>query len=105
MCQDEIEVAAVGVCNENLSEILSTNVFHDACNSLSIQFVKDVVQQQQWHTFFSVLFEKNILCQFHRDEKSLGLSLRRFSLHWITIQFQHEFVLVNAVERLSLIDI
>ena len=46
MCQDEIEVAAVGVCNENLSEILSTNVFHDACNSLSIQFVKDVVQQQ-----------------------------------------------------------
>ena len=51
--------------------------------ALGIQFVEDIVEQQQWGGLRVGALQKVELCQFQCDDKRLVLSLTAFAFHQV----------------------
>ena len=96
-----VEVIAVGVGDENLAEVVSTHIVDDAAHAAGIEFVENVVEQQEGRAPLTVVFEIEKLRQFHGDEEGFDLSLRGFSAHTVAVHQQVEVVLVRAVEGVA----
>ena len=92
---------AVGVGNEYLTEAVAGHQAHNLLHPLSIQFVEEVVEQQERRRFRCRALEEVELSQFQRDDKRLVLSLRAFALHGMPTQRELQVVAMDAVERIA----
>ena len=57
LLQDAVEVFAVGVSDENLPEVVATDIVYDACYASGIEFVEDVIKQEYWCLASSACFQ------------------------------------------------
>ena len=73
---DFIEVGAVGVGDENLSEAVAGHYIDDALHAAGVEFVKDVVEQQYGYRGI-VGLEEVELCESQGDGVGLALPVRR----------------------------
>ena len=96
-----VEVVAVGVGDENLSKVVAAHIVDNAAHAAGVEFVENVVEQQEGRAPLTVVFEIEELRQFHGDEEGLDLSLRGFSAHAVAVHLQVEVVLVGAVEGVA----
>ena len=96
-----VEVVAVGVGDENLAEVVTTHIVDNATHAAGIEFVENVVEQQEGRAPLTVVFEIEKLRQFHGDEEGFDLSLRGFLAHAVAVHQQVEVVLVRAVEGVA----
>ena len=69
--------------------------------ALGIQFVEDVIEQQQRRRFCRHLFQESELCQFQRQHERFVLSLTAFALHRIAAQHHLQVVAMDAVQRIA----
>ena len=96
--QDMGEVLAVGVGDEDLSEIRTVDQVDDTLNSLTVQFVKDVVEEQDRalveHTSIA---EEECLAEFERQQESLLLPLAAYTLDRVLAERHLQFVLMDAL--------
>ena len=99
--EDAVEVVAVGVGDEDLPKVVAAHIVDDATHAAGIEFVENVVEQQEGRAPLTVVFEIEKLRQFHGDEEGFDLSLRGFSAHAVAVHLQVEVVLVGAVEGVA----
>ena len=69
-----------------------TDEFHHA---LVVEFIEDVVQQQNGLVANLLVIELK-LCQANRDHKRLLLSLRAETLQWMAVQGKFQVVFVDT---------
>jgi hypothetical protein len=62
-------VVSIGVGDENLSIFIASNQFYYLLYSLCIQFVEDVIEQQQWGSLRVRTFQEVELSQLQGDYK------------------------------------
>lgn len=96
-----VQVVAVGVGDECLSEGISAHQCHDAFHSLRVQSVEDVIQQQYWPGSAARMVQKLVLCQFQCHQHGLVLSLASFSAYWISVYHHLQVIAVYAMQRVS----
>ena len=96
--QDVGEVLAVGVGDEDLSEIGTIDQVDDTLNALTIKLVEDVVEEQDGalveHTSIA---EEECLAEFERQQESLLLPLAAYTLDRVVAERHLQFVLVDAL--------
>lgn len=96
--QDMGEVLAVGVGDEDLSEIGTVDQVDDTLNTLTIKFVEDVVEEQDGALVeYAGIAEEERLTEFERQQESLLLPLATYPLDGICAERHLEFVLVDAL--------
>ena len=89
---------AVGVGDEDLSEIGTVDQVDDTLNPLVIQFVEDVVEEQdRLLVEYLGVAEEERLTEFEGQQESLLLPLAADSLDGICAERHLEFVLVDAL--------
>ena len=96
--QDVGEVLAVGVGDEDLSEIGTVDQVDDTLNALTIKLVEDVVEEQDGalveHTSIA---EEERLTELEGQQESLLLPLAAHTLDRVVAERHLEFVLVDAL--------
>ena len=96
--QDVGEVLAVGVGDEDLSEIGTVDQVDDTLNSLTVQFVEDIVEEQDRalveHTSIA---EEECLAELEGQQESLLLPLAAYTLDRVVAERHLEFVLVDTL--------
>jgi hypothetical protein len=96
--QDMGEVLAVGVGDEDLSEIGTVDQVDDTLNSLTVQFVEDIVEEQDRplveHTSIA---EEECLAEFERQQESLLLPLAAYTLDRVLAERHLQFVLMDTL--------
>ena len=75
-----VEMLAVGVCDEYLTEVVAAHQFDYLLHASRIQFVEDVVEQEQRCRVAARLAQEVKLCKLERGEVRLVLSLDRKSV-------------------------
>lgn len=65
----------VGVGDEDLSESIAGDEADDLFHTLGVEFVKDVIEQEQGSCFAACAFEKVELCKFEGYHVGLVLPL------------------------------
>ena len=94
-------MVAVGVCDENLAESVTAYQLHNLLHPLCIEFVEDVVEQQQGRRAAARSAEEVELRQFQGDEEGLALPLRALATYRIAVLQHLEIVFVDAVQGIS----
>ena len=61
----------VGVCQEYLPEGITTHHVHNLFHTLCVEFVKDIIEQQDGSGFGTGALEKSKLCQLQCNHKGL----------------------------------
>jgi len=87
------EVLAVGIGDENLTETVAVNQADNALDTLAIQLIENIVQQQNGFA------QIERLRQLHGEQKGLLLPLRTHLLERVGVQLHGEVVLVDALTR------
>ena len=96
--QDVGEVLAVGVGDEDLSEVGTVDQVDDTLNALTIKFVEDVVEEQDGALVeYAGIAEEECLTEFERQQESLLLPLAAYTLDRVVAERHLEFVLVDAL--------
>ena len=70
-----VEVLAVGVGDEDLSEGIAGDDVDDLLNALGIEFVEDVVEKEEGSGAAACAFEEIKLCEFEGNHIGLVLPL------------------------------
>lgn len=78
LMQNPVQMFTIRIGNKNLSETIPSHQFHNLLYTRSIQFVKNIIQQQQWNRAART-FQKIELCQFKCYKIRFILPLRTFS--------------------------
>ena len=99
--EDLVEVLPIGVGNENLAVAIVGHEAHDSLDALCIEFVENIVQEQQRSRRRNRAFEEVELCQFQRDDEGFVLSLTAFAPNGIAVDEHFEFVAMHTVERVA----
>ena len=68
------QVLAVGVSNEDLTELFALNHRNDPFYSFAVEPIEDIVQQQ-YRSLACRIGQIQSLCQFHREHKRALLTL------------------------------
>ena len=89
--EDLREVLAVGVGDEDLTELLSLYHIDDTFYAFGVEAVEDVVEEQDWFTYVQSL------CQFHREDESTLLSLGTDLLQRVVSETHFEVIFVDAL--------
>ena len=79
---------AIGVGDEDLAKGFTAHELNDALHAPGIQFVKDVVEQQQRFLLARLPMQEAILCQLQGQGKGFVLPLAALALHGEAVQ-QH----------------
>ena len=96
--QDVGEVLAVGIGDEDLSEIGTVDQVDDTLNALTIKFVEDVVKEQDGLLVeYAGIAEEECLSEFERQQESLLLPLAAYTLDRVVAERHLEFVLVDTL--------
>ena len=95
--QDSVEVSAVGVGQENLSELIAAGQTDYLFNPVAVEFVENVVEKEQRRLAPARFFEQGELGQFQGDEVGLALPLRPFFFNGKSSELHDEVILVDAV--------
>ena len=72
---DLIQMVKILIRNEYLSEGIARYQSHDLLHPLCIQFIEDIIQQQQWCSFRCGKFQEVELPEFQGNDEGLVLSL------------------------------
>ena len=99
--KDFVEMGTLRVGDKNLAHAAAAHIVHNALDSRSIEFVEDVVEQEEGHTLLALAAKEIVLRQFHGNEIGLLLALRAFLLHGVTVEQEREFILVSTVQRIT----
>ena len=94
-------MGALRVGDKNLPHAAAAHIVHNALDPRGIEFVEDVVEQEEGHTLLALAAKEIVLRQFHGNEIGLLLALRAFLLHGVTVEQEREFVLVSTVQRIT----
>ena len=88
--------------------VVARDKTYDLLYAICIQFVEDVVQQQQWSFQLAIapagindIAQKVKLCQFECSNKCFVLSLTALTFHHVVIQHKVKIVAMNAVKRIA----
>ena len=81
MGQDTVQMIAVGVCNENLAEIVSSHQMHNLFHPIGIQFVKDVIKEQERRGLGTDAVQEIELGQLQGNQEGLVLPLRTLTAY------------------------
>ena len=96
--QDVGEVLAVGVGDEDLSEIGTVDQVDDTLNTLTIKLVEDVVEEQDGLLVeYAGIAEEECLTELEGQQESLLLPLAAYTLDRVVAERHLEFVLVDAL--------
>ena len=95
------QMVAVGVGDEYLAEVAARDQSYDLLYALSVEFVEDVVEQQQGRGVASCLSERVELGQLEGDEEGLVLSLAALPSDGVSAEGHLQFVLVYAMQRVA----
>ena len=96
--QDVGEVLAVGVGDEDLSEIGTVDQVDDTLNTLTIKLVEDVVEEQDGTLVeYAGIAEEECLTELEGQQESLLLPLAAYTLDRVVAERHLEFVLVDAL--------
>ena len=96
--QDVGEVLAVGVGDEDLSEIGTVDQVDDTLNALTIKFVEDVVEEQDGALVeYAGIAEEECLTELEGQQESLLLPLAAYTFDRVVAERHLEFVLVDAL--------
>ena len=96
--QDVGEVLAVGVGDEDLSEIGTIDQVDDTLNAMTIKLVEDVVEEQDGALVeYAGIAEEERLAEFERQQESLLLPLAAYTLDRVVAERHLEFVLVDTL--------
>ena len=90
-----VEVGAVGVSNKNLTEAVAGYHIDDALHPAGIEFVEDVVEQQDGHGRV-VGFKEIELGKSQGDGIGLALALAARAAHGVAVEQQFQVVTVDA---------
>lgn len=99
--QDFVEMLAVGVGDEDLSEGIAGDEVDNLFDTLGIEFVEDVVEEEQGSGFASCAFEKVELGEFQGDDVGLVLPLGTFTFDGIASEGHLQFVFVDAMQGIT----
>lgn len=96
--QDVGEVLAVGVGDEDLSEIGTVDQVDDTFNTLTIKLVEDVVEEQDGALVeYAGIAEEECLTELEGQQESLLLPLAAYTLDRVVAERHLEFVLVDTL--------
>ena len=96
--QDVGEVLAVGVGDEDLSEIGTVDQVDDTLNALTIKLVEDVVEEQDGALVeYAGIAEEERLTELEGQQESLLLPLAAYTLDRVVAERHLEFVLVDTL--------
>ena len=98
--QNPVQMFTIRIGNKNLSETIPSHQFHNLLYTRSIQFVKNIIQQQQWNRAART-FQKIELCQFKCYKIRFILPLRTFSFYRKLAQQHVQLVFMNTPQRIS----
>lgn len=90
-----VEVAAVGIGNEYLSETFGGHRLDDAADASGVQLVENVVKQKQWPQAAGAA-QEIVLRETQRDGERLALTLRGRAAHGQPVEGKFEVVAVRA---------
>lgn len=89
--EDVGEVLAIGVGNENLSEIVALYHLHDSFYPFAVQSVENIVEEQYRFTYIQSL------CQFECEDEGALLTLAAHLLEGIVAQTHFQVVFVDTL--------
>ena len=96
-----VEMVAVGVGDEYLSEVGTGDELHDLFHTVCVELVENVVKQQHGCGVGGSAFEKVELCKLQRKNEGLVLTLASFALHLIAVEQHFKVVAMHAVKRIA----
>ena len=89
---------AVGVGDEDLTELLASDELHDLFDAAGIELVEDVVEQQDGGAASIGAFEEVELCKFQCNNEGFVLSLTAFSFDGMPAKGEDEVIAMDTVE-------
>lgn len=96
-----VEMVAVGVGDEYLTETIARNQLHDRFNSLGIKFVEYIVKQEQWRGVGTGALQETELRQLQGNDECLVLSLATLTLHRIVAKRKLQVVAMHTMQRIA----
>ena len=97
---DFVKMGAVGVGNEDLAETVAGDHIDDALNTAGVEFVKDIVKQQDGHCGV-VGLEEVELGKPQGYGIGLALPLTASAAHGIVIEHQLDIVAMHAARGVT----
>ena len=94
-------MAAVGVGDEDLTELLAGNEGDNLFHAAGVELVEDVVEQQDRGVAAVGATEKVELCQLQGYDEGLVLSLTALAAYGVAAKGEDEVVAVDAVQRIA----
>ena len=101
MPQDFVQVVAVGVRDEGLSELPAAHEPYNLFHPRGIQLVEDVIEEQDGSRAAARAVQELELGQLQGNEVRLVLSLAAFTLHGVAAQRHLQVILVDAVQGVA----
>ena len=96
-----VEMVAVGVGDEYLSKTRRTNNLHNTLHTVGVEFVEDVVEQEQRCCARGSALEEVKLCQFECHGKGFVLSLTALALHLMRAEGEEQVVAMHTMQGIA----
>ena len=91
----------VGIRNKYLTIFLTRDKTNNLLHPTGIQFIKDIIEQQQRRRVARRSFQKTELCQLQGNHKGLMLSLTAFTLYGIATEQHFQVITMYAMQRIA----
>ena len=91
-----VEILTIGIGDKDLSEYVARNELHDVFDTIGIELVEEIVEQQDGGSI-AMVGKEIILRQLEGYEVCLALSLRAYALHGVFAQRHLHIVAVYAM--------